>query len=82
MSEINRPLLCLLAACWLLFAARLNAQVVINEIHYEPENKTAAEEFIELYNASEAPVDLSGWYFSNGIIFTFPDGTLLPAGTI
>ena len=80
MSEINRPLLCLLAACWLLFAARLNAQVVINEIHYEPENKTAAEEFIELYNASEAPVDLSGWYFSNGIIFTFPDGTLLPAG--
>ena len=46
MSEINRPLLCLLTACWLLFAAQLNAQVVINEIHYEPENKTAAEEFI------------------------------------
>ena len=40
------------------------SQVVINEIHYHPDNNTEAVEFIELYNASNEPVDISGWYFS------------------
>ena len=69
----------LICLCCLL-APAIEAQVVINEIHYEPEDKTAADEFIELHNASGAEVDLSGWYLSNGVFFTFPDGTLLPAG--
>ncbi|MEC9352932.1 MAG: lamin tail domain-containing protein, partial [Planctomycetota bacterium] len=69
----------LLAFCCLA-VPQLNAQVIINEIHYEPDDKTAAEEFIELHNAAEDAVDLSGWYFSNGVFFRFPDGTVLAGG--
>ncbi len=54
------------------------AQVVINEIHYHPDINTEAVEFIELYNASAGPVNISGWYFS-GITYVFPAGTVLPA---
>ncbi len=34
-------------------------------------------EFIEIYNDKRDPLDLSGYYFSDGISFTFPDGTFL-----
>jgi hypothetical protein len=54
--------------------------VVINEIHYDEDTKTVRAEFIELHNPSDAPVDLSGCYFSDGIDFTFPGGTTLAAG--
>jgi len=54
--------------------------VVINEIHYEPENKLDRAEFIELYNAGPGEVDLSGWYFSDGISYSFPNGTIINAG--
>jgi len=52
-------------------------QVVINEIHYDPDVKTEQVEFVELYNPDDESVDLSGWYFSRGIDFTFPQGTSL-----
>ena len=70
----------LLVTCSCFAAPALEAQVVINEIHYEPGDKTAAEEFIELHNAGQAAVDLSGGYFSNGVFFSFPAGTLLAGG--
>jgi hypothetical protein len=35
------------------------------------------EQWIELYNRSDAPVDLSGWNISGGISFEFPAGTVL-----
>ena len=54
--------------------------VVIHEIHYEPESKTEATEFIELYNAGAGAVDLTGWFFSDGVQFTFPAATLLAPG--
>ncbi len=58
--------------------------IVINEIHYDESDRTSKSEFIELYNNSAAPIDLSGWYFSSGVNgptgdFTLPDGTTLPA---
>jgi regulation of enolase protein 1 (concanavalin A-like superfamily) len=52
--------------------------VVINEIHYDPDVKTDLAEFIELYNVTDEPVNVSGWYFSNGISFTFPDNSFIP----
>jgi len=52
--------------------------VVINEIHHNPDVKTEAVEFIELFNNSPGIVDLSGWYFSDGIEYTFPAGASLP----
>ncbi|MCP4589866.1 MAG: lamin tail domain-containing protein, partial [bacterium] len=37
-------------------------------------------EFIELYNAGSETLDLSGVYFSDGIEFAFPTGSLLEPG--
>ena len=54
--------------------------VVINEIHYEPEDKLDRAEFVELYNAGSYPIDMSGWYFSAGITYVFPNPTILSAG--
>ena len=61
-----RPTACWLAlAICLLVITRVSAQVVINEVHYDPVDKTVPEEFIELYNAGDTPVDLSGWHFTD-----------------
>lgn len=56
------------------------ATVVINEMHYNPDLSTDAVEFIELHNAGDEAVALEGWRFSEGIEYTFPAGTMLPAG--
>ncbi|MBI4585331.1 MAG: lamin tail domain-containing protein [Planctomycetes bacterium] len=65
---------------WLFLIAVLEGNpVVINEIHYAPADKTAREEFLELHNNSDTPVDLSGWYLSGGIDFIFSPGTVLAA---
>jgi hypothetical protein len=53
-------------------------QVIINEIYYHPDNNKEAVEFIELYNASTSPIDLSGWYFS-GMTYEFPADTWIAA---
>jgi len=53
---------------------------VINEIHYNPDVSTELVEFIELTNPGDAPLDLGGASFTNGIAYTFPAGTMLPAG--
>ncbi len=52
--------------------------VVINEIHYNPD-EDAPDEFIELYNPTDRVIDISGWAFVEGIGFQFPDGTRLEA---
>ncbi len=54
--------------------------VVINEIHYDPDIATDLVEFIELHNFGSTDVNLSGWYFSDGISYNFPVGSILPAG--
>ena len=53
--------------------------VVINEINYNPPDKTKPTEFVELTNPGTTAVDLSGASFVNGIHYTFPAGTTLPA---
>ena len=35
---------------------------------------------MELYNAGDKTIDLSGWYFSKGISYTFPPRTSIAAG--
>ena len=42
--------------------------IVINEIHYDENDKTLRAEFIELYNNGEESVDMSLWYFSMALI--------------
>ena len=52
------------------------AQLVINEIHYNPpEAGTDVNEFIEIYNAGASAVDMTG-YSLGGVSFTFPSFTL------
>ena len=57
-----------------------NGLVVINEIHYNPDVKTELIEFVELHNPTTVDVNLAGWYFSAGISYQFPPGTMLRAG--
>ena len=55
------------------------AEVIINEIHYDPDDQTEWVEFVELHNSGPEAADLSGWYFSSGIEYQFPAGTSLSA---
>ena len=66
-------------ACLLLLLGGVFSRgaVVINEIHYIPDVKTDPAKFVEIYNSDTNAVDLSGWNFSSGIGFTFPQGTTL-----
>lgn len=43
-------------------------------------HREAEEEWIELTNRSDAPVDLSGWRLADGIDYEFPEGTSLEPG--
>jgi len=52
--------------------------VTINEIHSRPDVKTELVEFVELYNPGATDVNLSGWYFCDGISYQFPPESILP----
>ncbi len=60
------------------------ADVVINEISYNPTDVQytagSLREFVELYNPGPESIDLSGYQFTKGITFTFPDATVLESG--
>jgi hypothetical protein len=60
--------------------ALLAGEVVINELHYNPDIETQLVEFIELYNTTVAPIDLSNWSFSRGVMYVFPQGATIAAG--
>lgn len=53
--------------------------IVINEIMYNPP-VNGEDEFIELHNRGTGTVDLSYWRFTDGIDYTFPNGTTLAGG--
>jgi hypothetical protein len=54
--------------------------IIINEIHYHPETDDFRDEWIEIFNRGEAPVDLEGWQLVEGVAFTFPAGTRIEPG--
>jgi len=58
------------------------AYPIISEIMYNPpEAGTDSLEFIELYNPNQTtPLDVSGYYFSSGVEYTFPAGSTIPSG--
>lgn len=58
---------------------RADSVVTINEIHYHP--ALAGEpEWVELHNQMVVRVDVSGWSFTEGIDFTFPEGSVMEPG--
>ncbi len=62
-----------------VFTNTVWAGIVINEIHYDPADKTSFEEFIELHNTDGEAVDLSGWRLRDAVEYTFPQGAAIPA---
>jgi hypothetical protein len=65
----------------------LRGEIVINEImyHHPPTYRTTEvpfaendEEWIELYNRSNAAVDLFGWRIEGEVLYSFPAGTIVP----
>jgi len=70
-----------LFCCFTALAAFANAQIVITEIMFNPpESGADSLEYLELYNNSNAAVDISGWNFTQGIEHVFASGTVVPAG--
>ncbi|MDP3070544.1 MAG: lamin tail domain-containing protein [Opitutaceae bacterium] len=61
---------------------RLLDKLRITEIMYQPALSGGKSdcEFIELHNTGESPLDLSGVRFTNGLVYTFPQGTTLAGG--
>ncbi len=63
--------------------------ILISEIMYHPyhrlydpfyEAEDIREEYIELFNSGTALVSLSGWQFSDGVDFVFPNNVTIGAG--
>jgi hypothetical protein len=54
-------------------------RIRINEIHFHPASEKDAEEWVELLNTTDKPIDLSGWAFTRGIEWTFDSGTQIAA---
>ena len=60
------------------------SQVVINELMYNPSYSGGSSddgEYVELFNAGQSAVDLSGYKLSDAIDFTFPSGATIAAGS-
>ena len=55
----------------------MSPKIVINEVHHDDVPKTSKGEFIELYNAGDQTVDLSGWLLEGAGAYVFPAETLL-----
>ena len=50
-----------------------NEDIIINEIMFDAPSDHLNGEYIELYNRSGDAINLSGWRFTEGISFDFPD---------
>lgn len=69
--------LLLLSSGWM--AALADSTTVFNEVHYHP-RIDGEPEWVELHNQMAVDMDLSHWSLDNAVSFTFPEGTVIPAG--
>jgi hypothetical protein len=66
-----------------LQAAELVEQLVINEIHPNPDRKNEAVEFVELYNPTSHEISLAHWALNGGVDYLFPlDAKIGPGGYV
>lgn len=56
----------------------LAADILINEIMYHQVGDNVGQEYIELFNAGDAPAELENWSFNAGVDFVFPAISLAP----
>lgn len=66
--------------CWSASTIQADSVVVFNEVMYHPLGDEAALEWVELHNQMAVDVDISGWYFGDGIRYDFAQGTIVPGG--
>ena len=62
------------------------SEVVLSEVHFRPQDpdgprqlKADDFEFLELYNRTDQPVDVSGWRIAGTVQFTLPAGATIKA---
>ena len=65
-----------------LNAAHRVGELVVSEIHYDPVGEDAGSEFIELYNATDATLDLGQWRIRGGVDMDLPRLSLFPRETV
>ena len=78
-SSVRASLLGVALAAGTANAAKADAVVTFNEIHYNPAAGQGGE-WIELHNQMAVNIDLSGWSLDDGVSFTFPKGTVIEGG--
>jgi hypothetical protein len=66
-------------------AVPCNDPIIITEINYNNDSARNIGEFIEFYNTTSSPIDLSNWYFKDGSDslvnkYDFPSGTVIGPG--
>ncbi len=57
-------------------------ELIISEVHYNPDGADAGLEFLELYNRTAAPLDLSEWRINRAVDFSLPAVTLAAGKTV
>jgi len=72
------------------YAPQMLDKLVINEIHYHPEDEGTIGlpgyvdgdefEFVEIKNTSSVAIQMQGVMFTEGIEYEFPAGSVIPAG--
>ncbi len=69
---------CRLVGLFSLAASTSASGLTITEIHYQPPAGGPNLQFVEVYNDAATVLDISGYTFTEGIQFSFPEGTFLP----
>ena len=78
----------LFAACYAvglwLSASSVSAQVILNEVMFDPSGSEFYDEFVEIRNLGNVPVDLRGWRVGDAneadLLLPLQDSTVLPPG--
>jgi hypothetical protein len=56
-----------------------SADVIINEIMYNPASGNNADEYIELHNTTDSDINIGNWFITAGAGNNIGSGTILPA---
>jgi len=79
-------LICVACCAFFSLRGRAHAQVVISEVHWAGSDLSTADEWLELVNATNESVDVSGWKITvrkNGedaVMIELPEDTFIEAG--
>ena len=66
-----------------VYSTDITPGIVINEINYNSSDDFNPEDWVELYNSSESPINIGTWKLkdeANDHVFAIPENTILSAG--